>query len=73
MKKVIRCKKCGERVLDYGVGFSKGIKLKCCYHNIDVDPDDGCTFGHEGDGQYIVKRETPVELANHEAVYGWDD
>lgn len=71
MKKIIRCKKCGERVLDYGVGFTKNVKLKCTYHDIDVDPDDGCTMGHEGDPKHVAVRPININSLNgHESVYG---
>lgn len=53
--KLIRCGKCYERVVDYGVGFQPHKSLKCAKFKIDVNPDDGCTFGEEGNVDYILK------------------
>lgn len=70
MKKVIRCKKCQERVEDYGVGFTNDFSLKCGYFQENVEPDDGCTFGKEGPSKYSIHRRVNVELGGHENVYG---
>lgn len=48
MKKVIRCKKCGERVIYNSWGFISDAVYICPLNMKKVDLDDGCTFGHEG-------------------------
>ena len=68
--KLVRCGKCWERVVDDGVGFQPRKVLKCGKFKIDVTPDDGCTFGEEGDSDYILKRKVSVTLDGHEKVWG---
>ena len=70
MKKVTRCKDCDNRVIDLGVGFSSTPKLICSQMCIEVEEDDGCTFGLKGDGGYAV-RELDVTIQGREAVNGW--
>lgn len=49
MKKVIRCKKCGERVIYKPCGFIRNTDYICGLNRKKVDLDDGCTFGYEGE------------------------
>lgn len=71
VKKIVRCGKCENRIIDNGVGFTKISKLKCGHFHMDVDKDDGCTFGKEGDQIYSLCRHQDVDLGSHSVVYGY--
>lgn len=69
--KVVRCKNCSDRVEDHGVGFQPYYRLKCSRFQMNVSPDDGCTFGHKGESDYIFKRNNiDVTISGHETVWG---
>lgn len=71
--KLVRCKDCKERVMDYGVGFQPRIHAICGKFDIEIDPYDGCTFGEKGDSLYIAKRiDYGTYLSGHESVFGWE-
>lgn len=71
MKKIIRCKKCGERVVYFGTGFTKERTILCTKFDQEVDPDDGCTFGSEGDPIHKpVRYNIIADISGHPAVYG---
>lgn len=69
--KLVRCKNCQERVMDYGVGFQPHISAICGKFDIDIFPYDGCTFGKKGNSVYIAKRsDNGTYLNGHETVNG---
>lgn len=70
LKKIIRCKHCKNRVIDDGVGFVRERKLLCGYFDLEVDPNDGCTFGKEGDSKYSSKRPMNVDIGGESATQG---
>ena len=49
MSEVVRCSKCGNRVVAYPVGFESKCRLHCSRFYMEVDDNDGCTFGHVGE------------------------
>lgn len=72
MKKLTRCKKCGNRVKITPVGFTSKTRYFCSEFKRYISLEDGCTFGHEGD--YIVGTEEPnVYLSGHEKVNGYHE
>lgn len=72
-KKVVRCKKCENRVPIHQIGFIQDDKLHCVQFDIPVDKDDGCTFGNEGDPTHKMVQNIEVDISDHVTVYGFDE
>lgn len=68
--KLVRCKKCSNRVIDKGVGFQPKKRLICSYFDKEVTPNDGCTFGSKGESSYSVKRPIPIDICGDSATNG---
>lgn len=49
LKQVIRCSSCSMCARWRPAGFSANTYLVCTRFDIDVDGDDGCTMGCEGE------------------------
>lgn len=62
LKRVTRCKDCANRAYDLGVGFTPITTMVCGMMGLEVEEDDGCTFGMKGDGGY-VSREYDIDLS----------
>lgn len=70
-KKTIRCKNCENRVEWITcTGFIRETKLSCAYFDMEVDPNDGCTFGKEGEKRYSSKRTVNVDISGDSATEG---
>lgn len=48
VKKIIRCKKCSNRIVIRNAGFLGNVEHHCKFLRCEIDLDDGCTFGEEG-------------------------
>lgn len=73
LKRVARCKDCPNRVYDFGVGFVPSTTMLCSQFGIEVEDDDGCTFGSKGGKAGYVTRGYDVSLDGYAAVNGWND
>lgn len=69
-KKIVRCKKCKQRVPNNSIGFVKSNELCCSEFDRLVDKDDGCTFGQEGDPIYKTVSNIRALIEGEAAVYG---
>lgn len=72
MKKVTRCGDCANRVYDLGIGFVPQTVMMCSVMGCGVEPDDGCTFGIEGEGGYVTKK-YDVDIGGYAAVNGYEE
>lgn len=73
-KPVVRCRECGYRALLQEAGFTGQVKRFCLKFGskdspMEVEPDDGCTFGELGEPTYI-RLDYDVQLGSDAAVNG---
>ena len=73
-KPVVHCRECGYRALLQEVGFTGQVKRFCLRFGskddpLEVEPNDGCTFGELGEPSYI-RSNYDVQLGGDAAING---
>ena len=71
-KRVVRCSVCSQCAEHLPLGFTSVPRLCCVQFGIDVEYDDGCTFGELG--EHCTATDAPeVMLMGEHAAHGDTD
>lgn len=70
MRRVVRCARCSLCASWLPAGFTSTEHMRCTSFCVDVEPEDGCTFGERGEPQ---RGFVPYDVTVDKGMYSYEE